>query len=312
MVSHVVDRGMKPMNGRAFTPFYYLPSLFFSLFPWAAFIGAAALTIRRRWDDTQAFLLSWFLAPYLVFCFYATQLPHYVLPGFPAGVLLLAQAFEGRSPAWEKGIFYGVCGIGSALAAGLFAIGFAETFPPEIRPLREFVLALAGLVAALTVLACLVRFGQWRALALPVVAIGLCLSLAASALRPLTPAVQMESVFRQLPAEAEAYFLGFEEPSLVYYADRRWLQFPLEGHQREIMEKPGPRILVLLRNERRMEEYLAAKFPALFRLKEGKPPKLDRGLYEDLPARGYRRAGFAGVNTARISWVEVEAWYRTQ
>ncbi len=45
--------------------------------------------VREKWDARMAFLVSWLAAPYIIFTLYATQLPHYVMPGFPAAMVLL-------------------------------------------------------------------------------------------------------------------------------------------------------------------------------------------------------------------------------
>jgi len=95
---HVVERGTKAFNKRMFLPIYYPLTFFLSLFPWCAFVVTGYRTARKNWSPLNAFLMSWFLAPYIVFMLYATQLPHYVMPAFPAFFLLLGQA----APALEK------------------------------------------------------------------------------------------------------------------------------------------------------------------------------------------------------------------
>jgi hypothetical protein len=50
--------------------------------------------VRGNWSAATAFLVAWFLAPFLIFTFYATQLPHYVLPGFPPFFLLLGREWK--------------------------------------------------------------------------------------------------------------------------------------------------------------------------------------------------------------------------
>jgi 4-amino-4-deoxy-L-arabinose transferase-like glycosyltransferase len=91
---HVVERGLRSFNARLFLPIYYPLTALLSLFPWSFFIPAAWRAARAQWDERNSFLLAWFLSPLVIFTFYATQLPHYILPGFPAIFLLLGQGWE--------------------------------------------------------------------------------------------------------------------------------------------------------------------------------------------------------------------------
>lgn len=92
---HVIERGMKSFNSRMFLPVYYPLTALASLFPWSLLLASAWKTARHSRTASGTFLSAWFLSPFLIFTFYATQLPHYILPGFPAFFLLLG-------PAWDR------------------------------------------------------------------------------------------------------------------------------------------------------------------------------------------------------------------
>ncbi len=96
--THVVERGTGALNGRIPVIGYYLVTAFLSLLPWSAFFPVAF-----RGDDRRslgvAILMGVFLAPFVIFTPYSTQLPHYVLPGFPAFFLLLMRFGELPKPA---------------------------------------------------------------------------------------------------------------------------------------------------------------------------------------------------------------------
>ncbi|MEM1296311.1 MAG: glycosyltransferase family 39 protein [Verrucomicrobiota bacterium] len=92
---HVVERGAGALNGRFPVLGYYLVMGFLSLLPWSAFFPTA---FSRERSLKTAILLGTFVAPYLIFTPYATQLPHYVLPGFPAFFLLLMRNGEIPTP----------------------------------------------------------------------------------------------------------------------------------------------------------------------------------------------------------------------
>lgn len=101
---HVVERGTGAMNKRFFLPgIFYLIVIIPFLLPWTAQLPS---TLKKSLaSDTldARYLLAWFVAPFLVFSFYATQLPHYILPGYPAFFLLLALF-------WKKDIALGRLG----------------------------------------------------------------------------------------------------------------------------------------------------------------------------------------------------------
>lgn len=128
---HVIQRGLEAFNARKVIPAYYLPAAFFSLFPWIVFLPATLARIWQLWDDRRAWLLAWVLAPYVIFSFYATQLPHYVMPAFPAIALLVADTLPGATKwqqrrfdrAWSTGLT-GLYLLGAAaIAALLFSAG---------------------------------------------------------------------------------------------------------------------------------------------------------------------------------------------
>ena len=91
-------------ESHGFPPGYYL--LTFSLFLWpfgalATEGGLAALT-RFRSDPRLAFLLAWYL-PYWIVCeLLPTKLPHYMLPAYPALLLLMGWYLTERDDARRR------------------------------------------------------------------------------------------------------------------------------------------------------------------------------------------------------------------
>lgn len=81
---------------------YYLPVMLLALVPWTVFVIAAAVETTRAWwsegkslfksgDALNAFLLIWLVVPAIFFSFSQSKLPGYILPGVPAGTLLVAE-----------------------------------------------------------------------------------------------------------------------------------------------------------------------------------------------------------------------------
>jgi 4-amino-4-deoxy-L-arabinose transferase-like glycosyltransferase len=245
---HVVQRGVEKFNNRGYTPFFYLMTAPLSLFPWFGFAGVAFVTARRDWDARTAWLVSWLAAPYVIFSGYATQLPHYVLPAFPAFFLLLARGGCGGGPRWARVVgwcFVAVFGV--ALASGL-AVVLRAQLPAEIEPLR---LALAGALAAILGFALLPL--TWTHLRL-LAAAGLVLVMLgggalAAGLREasLTRAVAAE-VERAPPGTRKVGY-GFAEPGVVFYAGTGWEFADTPVQLAAAVGRPGPLVVVTVRRE---------------------------------------------------------------
>lgn len=130
---HVVERGVKSFNARIFLPIYYPLTALVSLLPWT-FFARSAWRGAREPQPLNRLLAAWFVAPFLIFTFYATQLPHYILPGFPAFFLLLGPAWDRlwkRRAALAIAIVMavvGINGVGFWLRAHTPAIALSPTF----------------------------------------------------------------------------------------------------------------------------------------------------------------------------------------
>jgi 4-amino-4-deoxy-L-arabinose transferase-like glycosyltransferase len=310
---HVVDRGLAAFDGRPFVPFYYIPSSFFSLFPWIAFAGAAFAALRRRWSSDGAFLAAWFLAPYLIFSFYSTQLPHYVLPAFPAFALILAQAFETPSaewPRWARVFSVAVLGLAAAVAIVPAAAGAALSGRPEWAPLRSALFGVSALVAWLTAMGLLAtarRGLAWRALAAAPL-LGLAVWQTGGALRGVTPAIEIARLTAPLPPETVFWCCRFREPSLVFYTGRRWSEGSPEEAARDAS---GPRPFFAVVTER---EVRAGDFLAWFAATAtGRPATLRARDYAAENAalpRGNIVGIVEGWNVARSAWVRLAVIHR--
>ena len=314
MGKHVLERGIKPFNDRAYTPFFYLRSLPLSLFPAIAFVGGVAAAVRCHWDAWQAYLLAWFIGPCLIFTFYSTQLSHYVLPAFPAAFLLLAEgaALPPGLSRWRGPLFYLICTLALGTAGVLGGIALLVDFAPEMSPLRPVVGSVALILFGLTALAWLAKQRWWCATIVAVIMVGLGLQQAGAGLRLLSPAVRLEGLMQSMPAQTRYWYSGYEEPSLVFYSNRRWERLPAEAAVSEILSAQGPCFIVLLREEIRLNDYLSRALPILHPTRIKPPSAFQKALLSQLedPNSAYRAIKVAGVNPARLSWVRVDAWYK--
>ncbi len=250
---HVVQRGIEKLNGRSYNPFFYLMTAPMTLFPWVVFAGAAWVAARREWDARRAWLASWLLAPYLIFTAYATQLPHYVLPGFPAFFLLLGAGFTpaglGTLARWARvtmGVFLAVFGLVAAVA--LVLVVRAE-LPTGLEPLRN---AVAGLLATVGGFL-LVAYAWWGRRAAVVVLGVLLISAGAwrmgTGLRAVSPGVTLEPTLRAMPAGTRFLGCRFAEPSIVFYSGAKWTFSDQPEALASMLAQPGPVVVLVLERE---------------------------------------------------------------
>ncbi len=301
MGEHVVARGASALNGRFPIPGYYLVTAVLSLFPWIVMLPQIWRCIVQRWTMTSALLVSWFIAPYLIFTFYATQLPHYVMPGFPAAMVLLASERDLRVRGWWRGWSWGVVALFAIATVAVFTSTTMATLPEALRPLLQH----GGVVLLiLTMLGGLVVKGFHRpgrviyaGLLFGVLALPLLLSLVLQDLRRLHPAVQLRAVTGPIRKDSKLIGWQFTEPSLVFYFDHEW-HFTTKMATVEMeLTKARASLIVLLRREWTLSHALRNGGVDTDFSKE-----VD-ALVAAHPDRKLIRV--EGFNAARSSWVEL-------
>jgi 4-amino-4-deoxy-L-arabinose transferase-like glycosyltransferase len=313
MGTHVLQRGMEVLNGRRFIPGYYLLTTWVSLFPWLFFIVPVWRATRARWSAASAFLIAWFIAPQLVFFFYATQLPHYVMPGYSAFLILLAMAWNGRQ-ADEQRRFPAIGISGTAILGGLALVilGASWLIPITNEPLRDLVRA-AGLTLTLLLLGGgMAAAYLWtkRGTSTVLVALAAMVSLSASVLslaenvRRTSITIQCAESLQSMPAVTRCLGCGYDEPSLVHYTAFKWEMGGNAVSARAFLEKGGPCAVVLLRREWTLDGWLKTITGSR---QPGVPAKDYQAevdaLVTSFPGLEYQVV--EGFNGARSSWSEV-------
>lgn len=222
---HVVERGTMSFNKRKSVPgLYYLVVMIPFLLPWTALLPRALADAWRKLNWERALMLGWFAAPFLIFGFYATQLPHYILPGYPGLMVLIALMVgapvlgQNRAARWWRGIAVGLPFLlGSvALAGGLFALSRLED--------KSLPTAIAGIGALFLLLGLASRsISGGRPL------VGVVFAMAGGALMwPVSQAARNAHLTVRLlaaigqPSPGELRSWGFGEPTLVWYFQRPW------------------------------------------------------------------------------------------
>lgn len=305
MERHVIQRGLEAFNERTNIPLlFYFITVFLSLFPWIGRLGRAIGAARRGWDRPTAFLVAWLAAPFLIFTFYSTQLPHYTLPGFPALVLLMMRAGSGvQLSEWSAGarrFFFGYHLLWGALILGLACTILILGFPGDAGPVGP------ALLAALLTLAGY----QWVALAYEgrrgfgllsgLVAIIVGTQLTGHYFRVLSPSVAVAPLVTSLDPGVTPQGLGYGEPSLVFYGRRSW-DFPgrPEG---TVVSVDAPSLY--LRRGWQIETLLGKEGPL-----EAITPDRDRreqfaGLEAKFPPQLVYGINFARFQFVELGWVD--------
>jgi 4-amino-4-deoxy-L-arabinose transferase-like glycosyltransferase len=315
MGEHVVKRGTDVFNGRKFIPGYYLITTWLSLFPWLGFIVPVWRLLRSNRTSATAFLAAWFLAPQVIFFLYATQLPHYVMPGYPGFIVLLAVAWHQRhssSRARDARLAIALTGI----LAVLLATAWVATQTIEIQHAAIHELSLIALAVLTLVLvaggavACMVwRKGDANRLAwvagAAIFLIGASLVPLGRALRARSVPVKIASHLRDIPPQTVLHGCGYTEPSLVFYTDHPW-RFTDAVHQaKERLDAEDTMAVVVLKREWTLDRWWKSLWngnPAAAAAAKDHSVFLD-GLLKRSPDVEFHV--IEGFNMARFSWVEI-------
>lgn len=323
MEKHVIERGVDGWGGQKFGPLFYAVTIFLSLCPAPAYAGRILFSDPIRTDARRSWLFAWFLSPVVIFSLYATKLPHYILPGFPAfflllGVLLAKPPVERplRGLLWQRTLFVAYAGVAAIIGlVGILLWSGIATVPGDYAAgLRDFGGAAFHLAGALTG-AWLITFGLSRIRPLCFVVPGvvlLAVSFAGFAchFRKTSPAVAFAPAMRAIPAETRFVGCGFMEGSMVFYADRVWRFSEDTVSLRKELDRPGPVALVVLDERVRNENLLGAALARAVGI--GIEVKSDDWRERTAPlTEGFvERAVFCGFSPGNGKWVRVRLLVR--
>jgi 4-amino-4-deoxy-L-arabinose transferase-like glycosyltransferase len=314
---HVARRGIEPMNGRFYVPgVFYAVTIWLSLMPFGCFLPGA---LRRQGqelsggsDGRRAFLLGWFVAPLAIFGLYATQLPHYILPGFPAFFLLLMRGgglplVEGK---WGKICYWSVFSVVLLLAAALlWLVGVVRG---HSEGLADMALASGGILLVLAIGAILLRRGKWASyLGLMGLMSVVLVGNLSEVVRREHPVVRAMDIWEGAPEGTRYRMWGYTEPSLVFYSDGFWGRGgEIETARRFLEEDREDQVTVYLRREWRVDGSNLGVVARILRGEEGVElaPVVDHSavIPGELGAESGRPWRLVrGVNAAKSSWVEL-------
>lgn len=303
---HVINRGLTPFEGHgSLVPYYYLVTGGFSLFRWICFGGAVVTAVRRQWNIRNAFLVSWVAGTYLLFTDYLTKLPLYVLPAFPALMLLLGQAAQPGLKTGRRATVWVWAMLTVALAMGAMMLVGAIVWKPVglLGGLRGAMFGAAGVIFSLAALALLWRNGRVVWLWLPLATLGLSTLVLSLSVRLTSPSLRVRELAESLPAEAKCASYRYGEPSLVFYTNRRWIELEDPGMVAAFLAEAGPRLVVYYRGDVPLDDVLKKLL--------GKKPRASDSTFPPVPDEAnVRSLDIEGFNMARASWVTLRLYYR--
>jgi 4-amino-4-deoxy-L-arabinose transferase-like glycosyltransferase len=312
---HVVHRGMAALNGRVNIPgIYYFGTALISLLPWSPFAGAALFQgAPMKGDPRRAFLTGWFVAPFLIFAFYATQLPHYIMPGFAAFFLLLFR--EGHLPNLTRRLSRIAAGLGLGIAVLISALIVAVAVIPWPEPITRLAPSLRSVAGIMILLSVVLPFTlvfakrsltRWLTTCVTFAGAACLLAVVAGNLRTHHPVLQIrERLNPESTPDALYAACGFTEPSLVFYLDSA-LPWRLEGSISElpnILAETPPRSAVVALSR----EWQLGKIASQWWMSEAIIPNRDERAKLDSainPAK-FQTETISGYNIARSTWVEL-------
>lgn len=302
---HVIKRGVTSFEGHGMlAPYYYVVTALFSLYPWIGCAGAAINAVRYRWTASNAFLVAWVVGTYVLFTCYLTKLPHYVLPAFPALMLMLGQATQPglKTGRWATIWFWTVQAVALTLATALLITAGLWNTDGLIAGLRGVWLGGAGILASLATLAVLWRRGRLGWCGLAVAGLALSTAVLGQSVRRVSPSLRICELAAPMPANTRFASWRHGEPSMIFYTNRRWTELADEAAVTAFLAERGPLFLVYHNGEVRLDD-LAKKLL-------GRPPRAAVSAPASQPA-DTQWIDIEGVNSARGSWVSLRVYYRT-
>lgn len=140
---------------------FYVPIALLALVPWTIFTLAALIDAIRDWrfsvqqpaaqEDFRTYLALWLLLPIFFFSLSHSKLPGYILPGIPAGTILLADFIRRREQEQVKPAMWMIV-LHALLSSAMLVAAFVVSFKLLKLPLPRTVIIVSASLAVVTVL----------------------------------------------------------------------------------------------------------------------------------------------------------------
>ena len=140
---------------------FYIPVALAALVPWTVFVVAAVVDAIRDWrfsveqpagkEDFRTYLTVWLLLPIVFFSLSHSKLPGYILPGIPAGTILLADFVARREKAAVKPAMWMIV-LHALLSAAMLVAVFLVPYKLLKLALHRNPIVVAASLAVVTIL----------------------------------------------------------------------------------------------------------------------------------------------------------------
>ncbi len=272
---HVLQRGTTAREGHggegwqyfALLPIY-IPVIIGCFSPWIIHLPAGFSALVRKHIGTPAtriLLWCWMLPAFVIFSLYATKLPHYVLPIFPALALLCAMTMQAHADDqlsekdrdWLRGgiWFFGPVAVGAIVTLGGLGWFIGWTDFAWRGLIVAVVLAVMMFIAVRHQLAERLHRASTTLLTGLLIILALVMSFVMPVVeRDVKIGPQLAAAIRaRCPQPVPVVWYGYAEPSFVFYLDQpvdmpiRDLPISKHADITNWISQPGPSVLVIAR-----------------------------------------------------------------
>ena len=218
---HVIERGLNAFNERLYIPgIYYIFIIFIFMSPW---ISGLIPSLKKTWVERNlspqnTLFLSWIMATFLIFSFYKTQLPHYILPAYPVIALLIARTNRSSFGSFFQVSLWIQRVVFLSLIISLSVLYYTLD-KSEINPsLVKSVLFLLGFLSAILIASECFKNNKIKSCFVFIALASLTLIPFGKNLKDSHITVQTSQLINNGTKKYMAYISsGFSEPSLVWY-----------------------------------------------------------------------------------------------
>lgn len=243
-IKHHFTRYTDVNSGHQGPVYYFIPVLLIGLFPWIVFLPAgiknALKTLKSKALSSQPsalslqsspldlFALIWFALIVVFFSFSTTKLPNYILSSIPAAVILISSGMATEDKKWQiySNIVMAIISVatGSALILSrkyLLTLGLSGINWIFVIAAILFVTAILNIIAVMTGKLVHAYIAGLALISLTVLSIN-AFPLASQQLQATLHKYSLYAK-NHLPEGRRVIAYGLNNPSLVFYSDRRVL-----------------------------------------------------------------------------------------
>lgn len=262
---HVVERATSDAINAQGGPFwFYIPVLLIMGVPFLHVLMPGlwrAWRFRAQLPPIAGSLLLWAVLTVGVFSFFATKLPHYILPVWPAWVLA---ACFGLKTLVERPLHHRSRLILNIMIGCIFICVLAVQFLPlitgsivEFGTIRFLLWAVLLSLSYFVFMGCFTAFWYWKPddltksafLSVGFMAVGVCwiFGFVLPTVEPARASRRVVTMAKELAPGLPLAAVGYREPSLVWYYGRDVPMFGRRSPRRlvEYIDQQGPHVVIL-------------------------------------------------------------------